>query len=167
LPATREPRTARRTELLKPLKKWLGIPSLWDHGSEIELLVFDWSSLDAAARKAVVKNQLKLLDAAFRRKGRSDWTESFMPFGLLGRSMPPELTLDLGNSNIMGLLLAEVASRAVFSSQGKTLTPEESTEGDGPLTIEEFARQLFPPYQAKRYRGKIWNFDYKVPKAGE
>ena len=87
---------------------------------DAEAYFFDFAKLDPQRRGELVEHHLAAWDHRQRAAGKSDWTEHFVPFALVGESIPPSVRgrLDLSAPH-EGLLLYHAASGAVLYAASK------------------------------------------------
>ncbi len=56
---------------------------------DAEAYFFDFAKLSAARRAELIAHHLAAFDARKQGEGKTDWPDHFVPFALLGESMPP------------------------------------------------------------------------------
>ena len=56
---------------------------------DAEAYFFDFAKLSATKRAELIAHHLAAFDARKQGEGKADWADHFIPFALLGESMPP------------------------------------------------------------------------------
>jgi hypothetical protein len=104
-----------------PLSDYIGKAIIVQVLGDAEAYVFDFAKLGDARQRELVTHHLAAFDARKRSEGKPEWSTMFVPFALLGESMPPAVRgkFDLSAPH-EGVLLhhAETGALLYLASKG-------------------------------------------------
>lgn len=129
-----------------PLEKHLGQLTVLDILGDVEAYVFDFSALPEAKQAELIAHHLAAFDARKRQEGKADWATGFVPFALLGESMPPKVRarVDLSAPH-EGVLLRHAKTGAIVyaASKSDAKLAIVAEDEDGLNARESFLRDTF------------------------
>lgn len=124
---------------------------------DAEAFVFDFAKLSSQRKAELVTHHLAAFDARKRNEGKADWAAEFVPFALLGHSMPRAI---LGRVDLSapheGVLLCHLKTGALLYAPSKA-DAKLVLMGTAPEMLEpreSFLSDVFDP-EAQSYAYEV------------